>query len=73
MKRVREEQLIDPFNGDVLVGDAIFADKQRLLLILATSDSKVIATFEQVSKRAQAFVQKAKRETKNELDKPTAL
>lgn len=56
-KRHREESLVDPSSGETLRGDELFADKQRLLLILEQMDHRTVSAFEQASKRAREFVQ----------------
>lgn len=56
MKRVRDNALVDLTTGETLRGDELFSDKQRALLILAQSDFKTVASFEQSSRRARALV-----------------
>lgn len=48
---------MDPTSGETLRGDELFADKQRLLLILEQMDYRTVSAFEQASKRAREFVQ----------------
>lgn len=55
-KRPREESLVDPTSGALLRGDELFADKQRLLLILEKADYQTVSAFERASKRAREFV-----------------